>query len=310
MIQLQMSSHQCKLCGMSQTRNRVIEVDGFTIMRCKRCRLVAVQPIPESIVLEQHYVQYAPEDLLEGDIKATETRRLFWALQRKSNIIAGKDSLLDVGCGYGFFLQSVRDDFNKIIGVELSKSEAQYARETLGLEVFEGYLPEARFAEHSFDAVTMWDVIEHLADPFKYLREINRIMRIGAILVISTPNVSSITAQITEAQWRLWAPPEHLYYFNASSLKYALRLNGFKVRIITTYGLDWFNLYTRFFHKPYNRSDLLFTSPKRIEFDRRLRRLGVIWTGIRAINVITKYLYQYLPIGDTLCIIAVKANNV
>jgi SAM-dependent methyltransferase len=72
----------------------------------------------------------------------------------------------------------------KTSGVELSKSVTQFARDERHLDVFTGTVEQAAYPEGYFDAVTLWDVIEHLDDPISTLAEIHRIMAPAGILVV------------------------------------------------------------------------------------------------------------------------------
>jgi len=97
--------------------------------------------------------------------------------------------LLDVGCGYGLFLERARQNGWHGTGVELSSPEWRYATEHLHLDVLNQSLSDARFADNSFDVVTLWEVIELLLEPEKVLREILRILKPGGWLMLRTNNM-------------------------------------------------------------------------------------------------------------------------
>jgi SAM-dependent methyltransferase len=98
----------------------------------------------------------------------------------------------------------------------------------LGLRV-EPDLAEARFADAAFDAVTLWDVIEHLPDPRQSLLEVARILRPGGVCSVVTPDVGSLAARVLGARWEeMQKMPEHIYFFDRSSLATLLRAAGFE----------------------------------------------------------------------------------
>jgi 2-polyprenyl-3-methyl-5-hydroxy-6-metoxy-1,4-benzoquinol methylase len=100
--------------------------------------------------------------------------------------------LLDVGCSAGFFLSIAREDGWQVTGLELSADTAQLAKELYQLDVRTGKLEVDTFDAESFEAVTFWDVIEHVRDPLGTMRIVNRILKERGIVAITTPNVDGL----------------------------------------------------------------------------------------------------------------------
>ncbi|MGC8787731.1 MAG: methyltransferase domain-containing protein, partial [Anaerolineae bacterium] len=186
----------CNLCGADDTE-LVAEVEGFHIVRCRQCGLVYVNPRYREDFLQQLYTAeyydhdgirngqafFGYEDYIadEENIKITFAKRL-----RTIERFANKGRLLDVGCATGFFLDLARAKGWEVVGSEVSEFAARYAREKLGLEVRLGALKELHFEAEAFDVVTMWDVIEHVADPMGDLLEVWRILRADGLLSLIT----------------------------------------------------------------------------------------------------------------------------
>ncbi len=125
-------------------------------------------------------------------------RALAWL---KAEGVTGR--MLDVGCSSGLFLELARREGWNPHGVEISQRAVELARGSFGLEVFCGTLEEAGFQDGSFDAVALWDVIEHFDDPKASLREIARITRPGGALVLCTPNCSSLFHKAAHLAYRV-----------------------------------------------------------------------------------------------------------
>lgn len=114
---------------------------------------------------------------------------------RQADILDGHLSLngahiLDIGCGGGLFLSILKQEGAQVIGIELSDSRAYYARTKHGLEIYK--IPiESDFWQHgyagAFDAVTLWDVIEHVNYPFQTLQCAVNVLKSGGLLLIDTP---------------------------------------------------------------------------------------------------------------------------
>ena len=99
--------------------------------------------------------------------------------------------------------------------------------------MFTGVLSDAGLPGESFDAVTMWDVIEHLNDPFANLCEVWRVLKPGGLFALSTGDIGSLWARLCGGYWQLLTPPQHLFYFNRQSMEKVAERTGFEVQHFT-----------------------------------------------------------------------------
>lgn len=129
----------------------------------------------------------------------------------------GRGRFLDVGCGDGSVVQLGRDLGWDAEGIETDPKAAANAR-SKNLRVHLGELVTHRFPDNSFDLILMNHVIEHVSDPRSLLRECQRVLRPGALLVVLTPNNESWGHARFGADWRGLEPPRHLHIFSARSL--------------------------------------------------------------------------------------------
>ncbi|MHB1166921.1 MAG: class I SAM-dependent methyltransferase [Carboxydocellales bacterium] len=164
--------------------------------------------------------------LLEKSLTKTFETRLDNIHQR---FASNYKNLLDVGCGPGFFLNVAKKQGWKVKGVEISEFAATFANENFGLEVITGTLEAGLFHPDSFGLVTLWDVLEHLPEPLDTLMEINKVLRPGGLLVLTTGDIGSFFAKICGSRWHLLNIPEHVFYFNQLSIQHILVKAGFKV---------------------------------------------------------------------------------
>jgi SAM-dependent methyltransferase len=229
----------CPLCGTS-CPNLYCEKNGFTILRCSSCGLAFVNDEPSEEEVRKFYREsYLPYHLLYGDFEEKAERRYSLVESAAGNRLG---SLLDVGCSYGFFLNVARTHGWAVKGVEMGSRPAEYARTRYGLDVFEGPLQKADFAESSFDVVTLFHVIEHARDPLDLLSTVRRILKKGGSLVMLTPNIESLHSQILGKAWTWLSPPDHLFYFSRRSMGLALRKCGFRAASISSITVDADNL--------------------------------------------------------------------
>src|SRR5207247_3222651 len=94
--------------------------------------------------------------------------------------------------------------------------------------VDDGTLAEADFSRGAFDVITMWDVIEHLADPQQELRHAHTLLRAGGLLALSTMNVETWFPRLLGRRWP-WYMQMHLYYFTPATLSQMLKRAGFEM---------------------------------------------------------------------------------
>jgi ubiquinone/menaquinone biosynthesis C-methylase UbiE len=146
--------------------------------------------------------------------------------------------MLDIGCGYGYFLEMAAKRGWRTHGVEIVSDAVYQAREILGEEnIFNGLLKEAYFQSNHFDVVTLWDVLVFVEDPFEELTECYRIMRRGGKIGIRVRNVL-----FQKMIYRFYLPFKgialrlkmkkpyvfHRYCFSQQSMHQLLHRAGFK----------------------------------------------------------------------------------
>ena len=239
-----MESVTCNYCGLAETAPFAIVPDLLLerltvkapLVRCLHCGLVYQNPRPTLAEMGKHY---PPEYEPYAD-QATQANRN-WLLQKAIQHGTNKrcrfvtrhqqtGKLLDVGCAMGGFLLGMRAQNGwTVAGVEINSAVAAAAKQRYGLDVFAGTLEAAHYPDATFDAVTMWDVLEHLHDPGQTLAEIHRILRPNGIVVIRVPNLASWDAKLFGRRWAGLDAPRHLYIFTPETLSALLEKTGFQV---------------------------------------------------------------------------------
>lgn len=149
--------------------------------------------------------------------------------ERLKSILKYKDSgyLIDVGCAYGFFLDLAKEFF-QVKGYEICQDAVDFARR-MSLAVECRDFPEEDIPHDSVDVITLWDVIEHLAEPQRYVVQANRVLRHNGLLCITTGDLGSLNARLRKEKWRMIHLPTHLHYFSKETLRMLLENNGFRI---------------------------------------------------------------------------------
>lgn len=231
----------CNLCGSNSTKP-LMQINGFKIVKCKNCSLVYVNPRLKPVSLHKVYNKNYYRNPAFNGAKSSLCGYMEY-LQEKDFIVATfkkrleqienyfrNGRLLDVGCAYGFFLELAKKNGWQVQGLEISEAAYRYAKNSLKLPVLNKTLEDAKFKNESFDAVTLFDVIEHLPNPKATIKEARRILKPNGLIVITTPNIGSAAAKILGRNWEeVKRVREHIYFFSKPTLKRLLELNNFKV---------------------------------------------------------------------------------
>lgn len=237
-----MQSVVCPLCGEDNAQP-LWQKNDATYVRCSACSLVYENPRLSEEELVEFYSKKSyfikEEDTCTSGYENYFTQcttglleEYFDLVERYANVRRGK--LCDVGCGPGGLLKIARDRGWEATGVEISSWAVLEGRKA-GLDIYEGSLLDARFPADSFDAVSMFDVLEHLATPRQYVQEIHRILKPGGVLLIETPNVDGFFARYVYRQNAdLVKPRAHICLYGPKSARLLLEPFGFStVKVMT-----------------------------------------------------------------------------
>ncbi len=225
-----MTAGTCELCGaagasvcLEEAADYVTGVT-FDIRRCHQCGLAWTDPPPSSV-----------EDFYPSFYRKYKSRAL-WALRRLYTLrvrgwarrLPGGRRALDVGCGDGWMLSAMRALGWQVVGSEISVSKARSATEANQVAVFVGEL-DALHSSAQFDFIILFQVLEHVSEPFTVLRRCADLLSSGGAIVVAVPNFSSWQARLFGKSWLHLDVPRHQYHFSPKNLRYAMEKAGLKV---------------------------------------------------------------------------------
>ncbi len=233
----------CDLCGATRrSGQRLFTKYGLPVVKCRQCGLMYVSPRLRQDILWQRYSEdffqneYLPQ---HGDYDERRNYDLHAPYLRElRRYIPAGGRMFEFGAAIGLFLAAARLDGWEVVGNELSPFAAEYARTHFGIEVLPGNAEEINLPPGSFDAVVMWEMIEHVQSPQAVLRKAAELLQPGGVLALSTPNAGGVTYRLLKARWWIIAPKEHLFYFAPRTLMRSFRAHGFEVKKWWTAGLD------------------------------------------------------------------------
>jgi 2-polyprenyl-3-methyl-5-hydroxy-6-metoxy-1,4-benzoquinol methylase len=227
----------CYLCGRDDPRE-LFRQEPYRVVRCRGCELVYTLPRlnPEQLAAMYQTAYWRSDQAKEfGYTDYLADRELYLATyrMRREVITRRKPSpgrVLDVGSAAGYFLAVMKEIGWECHGVELSATMAETSRSLFGLtQVQTGSLLDATFRDGTFDAVTFWDVVEHLEDPLAHIARARDLLKDDGLLVIETQNVESLFARAMGRRWQHYKMAEHLYHFGPKTVAALLDRAGFAI---------------------------------------------------------------------------------
>jgi SAM-dependent methyltransferase len=224
-----MLSKACPICHTESDR-LVTERNSWSYFRCSSCHLVFLYPQPSVPELTAAYQNYLPES--QDQIQAW-FRSLEEVIQKSADLIGEKvrpGRILDVGSGYGFFLQHMSQRGWRAEGIEIAQPGRNYCCTHFpDLRIRSNPLPDPSLPDGSYDAVTLFYVIEHLADPLMALREAFRLLRPGGVLLLRWPHTTPIVRLLGPFSrfLDLYHTPFHLFDFSKPFIEKQLATIGF-----------------------------------------------------------------------------------
>ena len=269
---------QCSACGAAgavlyrDLEDRLFGIPGrWSLLRCDACARVWLSPRPEASEIAKLYAGYhthedeappgplqravrhgIPAALLGYDAPGLGARLLaqIGPLREaglRSALGLGADlrgRLLDVGCGAGLLLQTMRDLGWEVSGTEIDAEAAAVARQRLaGAVIHEGRVEDLALDPAHYQAVTLVHVIEHLLDPVATLRACARLLAPGGRIALVTPNAASLGRREFGVHWRGWEPPRHIQVWELASLCRLAEEAGLRVCAASTGSSAAFFLY-------------------------------------------------------------------
>lgn len=310
----------CNLCSENDTRLlfKIKENERFSLVQCKNCGLIYLNPRPTRQEINRYYPaqEYYSYSQLEEEQRqkknvAVRLRALFreaviynyygkfqdlpWMQKVKNKILSfpgkykfgmapdfiKKGKILDIGCGDGLFLYSLKKLGWETLGVEINKVAAQKACDR-GLKVLNCDLLESSFNDDLFDVVRIWSVLEHLHNPAQTLAEIYRILKPDGTLIVQVPNFNSLASRLFKINWSGLDIPRHLYQFSPHTLKQIIEKNNLTV------------------------NKIYCSSVGTIVASLKIKKMYFL---IRPISIISDYFLDKIGLGDCIVAFARKRNS-
>ena len=243
----------CPVCASQQIQEQLTAKDytvsqnDFSIWHCNACTARFTQDVPAQDAIGAYYASdnyISHSDTKKGIINSLYHLVRKRTLGAKRRMVINKTGLtkgaiLDIGCGTGAFLNTMKEADWNITGLEPDAIARAKAAELYSIHPQEsGKLVELQPA--SFNAITMWHVLEHVHELHAYIKQIETLLAPKGKLFIAVPNYTSKDAAIYKEHWAAYDVPRHLYHFSPQSMEKLLSMHGLQLSKVKPMWFDSF----------------------------------------------------------------------
>jgi 2-polyprenyl-3-methyl-5-hydroxy-6-metoxy-1,4-benzoquinol methylase len=242
----------CPLCGSGNihfvlnAQDHTVSGEVFEVWECGECTARFTQNVPEADNIGRYYQSenyISHSNTSEGLVNKLyhQVRKITLTQKRKLvQKVTGlqKGNLLDIGAGTGLFAEAMRGAGWNVTALEPDETARKKAAEmNIILEDAQRFfqLPAA-----SFDAITMWHVLEHVHEVHKYLEQAKQLSKSTGVIIIAVPNYISTDAKTYGAYWAAYDVPRHLYHFSPGAMRTLLKKHGFTLHSMHPQWFDSF----------------------------------------------------------------------
>jgi len=222
----------CENCGQEQ--NHFCEARDenrggkgrFSYYKCGACGLIS-QPVPP-----QDLGSYYSEDyytIPDSSVLTRLANREDCKVDAFKHFTTGS-RLLEIGSAFGVFAFRAKQEGFTVTVIERDFNCCRFLEKEVGVEVIQADDPDVKLKTlPPFDVIVLWQVIEHLSEPFTFIDSAAKNLVPGGILALSTPNPESFQFGLMGKAWPHLDAPRHLFLIPASVFINRFTLLGLEV---------------------------------------------------------------------------------
>lgn len=269
----------CPGCGSTEladvfrVKDQTVSAELFQVVECRNCLLRFTQDIPAPAFIGRYYKS---ENYISHSHSAQGIiNRIYYKVRKRTLVrkrkliqtVTGKPAgrLLDIGSGTGLFAAEMKANHWAVTGLEPDEDARAVALTGSKVEL-ENMDRFYQLPAGSYDAITMWHVMEHVHDLQGYMVKLKELLAENGRLFIAVPNYTSVDALVYKENWAAYDVPRHLYHFSPTSMQQLVKLHGMKIE---SYKPMWYDsFYISLVSSKYKNG--------------KTNWIGAAWTGFRS----------------------------
>ena len=243
---------ECPVCSsrsidpLLTVKDHSVSKEDFVIWQCRNCSLRFTQDVPDEGSIGSYY--QSADYISHSNTNKGLLNKLYqgvrkFTLGQKADFIISKTrpqgNLLDVGAGIGAFADTMKKRGWKVTGVEQDEGARGQAKKLFQVDL---QTPDTldQLSPKSFDAITLWHVMEHVHSLHNYIETMKELLSNGGKIFIAVPNYTSLDSDIYKTWWAAYDVPRHLYHFSPKSVSKLVEQHGLKVSSVHPMWFDSF----------------------------------------------------------------------
>ena len=233
--------NHCPVCDSAAinplltVKDHSVSKEDFVIWQCSHCSLRFTQDVPDEESIDKYY--RSPDYISHTNTNKGWINKLYQSvrnhtLNQKANLVIDQTikqgTILDFGAGIGAFLNTMKLKGWEIAGIEPDEGARRHAKNLFNLELSETPVLN-QFPENSFDAITLWHVLEHVHELHLYVERLKALLKSKGKIFIAVPNYQSVDSSVYKLYWAAYDVPRHLYHFTPQSINALFQKHGLKL---------------------------------------------------------------------------------
>ena len=225
-----LAATSCPECGVNHPATLALRYPpsaAFSgLARCTECDLVSLVPVQSAEEVAALYTNDSNWAWLSQGEASVPNRRRRATIER---IQGSSGSVFDIGASAGAFLTEMHAHGWEVGGLVPSEQGARAIESRLGGEIQVALFGPDSAPSRDWDAVTCWDVLEHMKDPAACLASMIRYTRVGGQVVFSVPHIDGAPARVLGNRWRYLMAPYHIHFYSLDWIRRHAEANGAEV---------------------------------------------------------------------------------
>lgn len=221
----------CPVCESSNLIP-IFNKSGGTYVKCSSCTMIFTNPVFKDKALENYYIKLNTGQATVVQNESDFYREIYTKGLNTISKSVSKGKILDIGCSSGFFLDIAKSRGWETYGIELGEVEAEMCRKK-GHILYTKKLEDLNL-DVKFDAITLWDVFEHLPNGKDQLKLFKSKLSKKGVIFLQIPNSDALAARIMREKCNMYDGVEHVNLYNPKTIKLISQKVGLKMNNLET----------------------------------------------------------------------------